>query len=84
MSGNSHQRRLSARHWRHVYHIENTSPLGIKAWVIRQWCEEQYGKKNFARRWAIQTAHEDNLVTRVFVAFNKDKDAAWFVSRWVE
>lgn len=84
MSGNSRQRRRSNRHWRHVYHLENISPYSVKALIIRSWCEEQYGKKNFAHTWAIQNHSDENWPTQFFVAFNRDKDASWFVSKWLE
>lgn len=83
MSGNSHQRRRSNRHWRHVYHLENVSPRGIQALYIRQWCEQQFGKKNYAYTWAVQTLSEENWPTHFFIAFNRDKDASWFSMNWL-
>ena len=80
MSGNSHQRRRSNRHWRHVYHIENARSYNATGIVIRDWCREQFGRKTFAQRWAIQTINEGRVY---FVAFNRDKDAAWFSMNWV-
>lgn len=81
MSGNSQQRRRSARHWRHVYNLGFVSFNRVR--LIRLWCENQYGQKNFARTWAVQTLTEENWPTQFFVAFNRDKDAAWFASKWI-
>ena len=83
MSGNSHQRRRATRHWRHLYHLENIRASSLNALVIRQWCEESFGKKDYGYRWACQIYRNDEYGSAFCVAFHNDRDANWFTMKWV-
>lgn len=82
MSGNSHQRRRADRHWTHRYHLDRVDPYGLRAIIIREWCEEQFGKSNYGHTWSMQTYSPENWTASTFVLFHREKDANWFLMKW--
>ena len=84
MSGNSHQRRRAKRHWRHLYYLENIKEYDVFAEIIRDWCKEHFSSKGYGRRWGIHIYRQEEYSSAFCVAFRNDKDASWFIMKWVE